>query len=402
MRKKIENLSDYLLRIHKEELGYEYGSEEMQAMVLVRKYKNFIKSLSFHDDMTDEEENVFRKFISTNKTLKSFYKKGSGQIEAALKLQYLYIRAGDYFKTVLYPRYIEKAKYYGPKETQIHMMDMTRLHSIPQVLEPNYFIQHLEEQWTEFMRNYVYILSAPEIEGHSLTQAVDDEIDYYKNKLINYNKSSNEFECADIVYYNGQNDNPYKNLYIYCLFQYVSYFLATKLPSFSVEKFTGIDALRLYKEKHILSLRDVAEAYALVDDTTIDKAYERLKKQFQKYSFFDWCKNENGEYQFHDIMEPLTFYETYRKKDTIPSDYTNFMIRHVYCKLIEFAIDGKMDNISALKKYHSFFEDAYNELVKTVYISDMKFSTYLNILIGTAGRISLRMFAPKEDVDMMI
>lgn len=78
MRRENENLSDYLLRIHEEELGYEYRSEEVQARVLVRKYKEFIKVLNLHDDMTEEEEKLFREFVRTNETLKSFYKKGSG------------------------------------------------------------------------------------------------------------------------------------------------------------------------------------------------------------------------------------------------------------------------------------------------------------------------------------
>lgn len=352
--------------------------------------------------MTEEEEKLFREFIRTNETLKSFYKKGSGQSEAAKKLQDLYFFANSYYENELYPCYVKETQCLRPKEAQIHMMDMAHLHSVQQGLEPNAFIQHLEKRWIEFMEYYVHILSSPEIEGHSLIQAVDDEIDFYNNKLSNYNKLPAEFVGNDIEYYNGQNENPYKNLYIYCLFQYVSYFLATKLPTFSVEKFTGIEALKAYKAKHIMTLKNVAEAYALIDNTTVDKAYERLKKQFQKYSFFDGCKNENGEYHFRDIMEPLAFYEIYRKKDTFPSDHTNFMINHVYCKLIEFAIDGKIDSISALKKYHSFFEDAYKELVKTIHISDAKFSTYLDILLGTARRISLRLVAPKEDVDMMI
>lgn len=402
MRQENENLSDYLLRIHKEELGYEYRSEEIQARVLVRKYKEFIKVLNFHDDMTEEEEQLFREFVRSNETLKSYYKKGSGQEAAEKKLQDLYIRANDYFKAVLYPRYVEEAKCYRPKEAQIHMMDMTRLHSVSQALEPKAFIQQLEKHWSEFMNNYVYILSYPEIEDHSLTQAVDDEIDNYNTILSNYNKPSGEFEGADIEYYNGQNDNPYKNLYIYCLFQYVSYFLKTRLPTFSVEKFTGISTLKSYKEKPILSLRDIAEAYALIDKTTVDKAYDRLKKQFQKYDYFDGYKNESGEYQFHDITEPLAFSETYRKKDTVPSEHINILIRHVYCRLIAFAIDGMTDRICAVQKYHIFFENAYKELVKTEYISDAKFSTYLDILIGTAGRISLRLVAPKEVVDMMV
>lgn len=402
MRRENENLSDYLLRIHEEELGYEYRSEEVQARVLVRKYKEFIKVLNLHDDMTEEEEKLFREFVRTNETLKSFYKKGSGHSEAAKKLQGLYYFANSYYENELYPRYVKEANCLRPKEAQIHMMDMARLHSVPKGLEPNSFLQHLEEQWDAFMKDYVYVVSSPEIEGHSLSQAVDDEIEYYKYKYNNYNKPSGEFEGVEIEYYNGQNDNPYKNLYIYCLFQYVSYFLATKLPVFSVEKFTGIEALKAYKDKHTLSLRDVAEAYSLIDNTTADKAYERLKKQFQKYDYFEGYKNGIGEYQFHDITEPLAFSETYRKKDTIPSDYTDFMIRYVYCKLIAFAIDGKIDNISALKKYHSFFEESYMELIKTVYISDAKFSTFLDILIGTAGRISLSLLAPKEKVDMMV
>ena len=75
--------------------------------------------------------------------------------------------------------------------------------------------------------------------------------------------------------------------------------------------------MKAYKDKHTLSLRDVAEAYSLIDNTTADKAYERLKKQFQKYDYFEGYKNGIGEYQFHDITEPLAFSETYRKKDTI-------------------------------------------------------------------------------------
>ena len=402
MREENENLSDYLLRIYKDELKYEYRSEEVQARVLVRWYKEFVKALNLHDNMLEEEEKLFREFIRTNETLKSFYKKGSGQTAATTKLQDLYNRANEYFKTVLSHRYVEEAKCYRPKEAQIHMMDMTRLHSVSQALEPKAFIQQLEKHWAEFMDNYVKILSSPEIEGHSLTQAVDDEIDNYNIKLSNYNKPSNESEGAEIEYYNGQNDNPYKNLYIFCLFKYVSYFLATRLPTFSVEKFTGISALKSYKEKPILSLKDVAAAYALIDKTTVDKAYDRLKKQFQKYDYFEGYKNESGEYQFYDITEPLAFSETYRKKDTIPSEHTNFLIRHVYCRLIAFAIDGMTDRIGAVQKYHIFFENAYKELVKTEYISDAKFSTYLDILIGTAGRISLRLVAPKEVVDMMV
>ena len=104
MRRENENLSDYLLRIHEEELGYEYRSEEVQARVLVRKYKEFIKVLNLHDDMTEEEEKLFREFVRTNETLKSFYKKGSGHSEAAKKLQGLYYFANSYYENELYPR----------------------------------------------------------------------------------------------------------------------------------------------------------------------------------------------------------------------------------------------------------------------------------------------------------
>ena len=81
MREENENLSDYLLRIYKDELKYEYRSEEVQARVLVRWYKEFVKALNLHDNMLEEEEKLFREFIRTNETLKSFYKKGSGQTD---------------------------------------------------------------------------------------------------------------------------------------------------------------------------------------------------------------------------------------------------------------------------------------------------------------------------------
>ena len=99
------------------------------------------------------------------------------------------------------------------------------------------------------------------------------------------------------------------------------------------------------------------------------------------------------------MIEPIAFYETYRKKNIVVSEYTNRIIRFVYCKLIEFVIDNKMSNIEAIERYQLFFKEAYSKLAKIEYISDDKFATFLDTIFLTAGRISLRLVAPKDVVD---
>ena len=395
MRQEKESLSNYLLRIHKEELGYEYEEDT----VLVKKYKHFIRSLNFHENMTDAEEAIFREFLKANETLKSFYKKGVGQTEAKKKLQYLYNKAIDYYTKILYPQFVSEAKCLSPKDAQIHLLDAERLHSIPIDLEPTEFIYKLEELWNDFFNDYFRILSASELGICSLSQAVEDEIEYYNAKVKNYNQPINEFENANIDYYTGQNDNPYKNLYIYCLFQYIKYYLDTRIPVFSVKQFDGLEALRTYRTKKVLSLRDVAQAYALVSNLSPDKVYDRIKKQFQKYGFFQSCKNGEGNYQFRDITEPLAFYEIYRKKNIERSEFTDKLILYVYSNLIGFAIDGKIDNIEALEKYNFFFKQEYQKLADNKLVCDEKFETFIEILMYTAGRLSLRLIAPKEEVN---
>ncbi len=399
MRQKNESLSDYLQRIHKEEIGYYYGSGEEEQNVLIKKYKKFIKDLNYHDDLTDEEEKVFRFFIRTGETLKSFFKKGVGENHALKKLKNLYIGSVMYYEAILYPHYYTEALQLRPKDAQIHIMDSKRLNLVPDELEPESFIKRLDALWGDFLYYYSQVLSAPIADGHSISQAVDDEIVYYNTLFNNYNQPNDEPEGQNIEYYNGQNDNPYKNLYIYCLFRYVSYYLDTKFPAFPIEKFIGVKELKAYKSKISLSLMDIAEAYALIDKTTPDKAYNRIKKQFQKDKLFQSSKNEKGEYVFDNVIEPIAFYEAYRKKNFKVSEDNDRIIRFVYCKLIEFVIDDKFDNIEAIERYQSFFKEAYSKLAKIENISDDKFSTFLEILFLTANRISLRLVAPKQVVD---
>lgn len=83
MRKDHESLSNYLLRLHKESLGFEYAFNGTRPSPLITKYKDFIKFLNFHEEMTDAEEKVFCEFLKANSTLKKTITKVSASIEVS-------------------------------------------------------------------------------------------------------------------------------------------------------------------------------------------------------------------------------------------------------------------------------------------------------------------------------
>lgn len=351
--------------------------------------------------MTDDEEVVFCEYLKTSKTLKKTFTKSMGKGVAEETLQRLYCQAIEYYNTHLKPNIDVLSELMSPKDVQIHMMDSFRINSVTPDLEPSGFLNRLDELWNDFYENYFRMIATIKIGKHSLKQAVADEISLYKATEEGYNQPTSEYVDADL-YYTGMNDNPYKNLYIYCLFQYVEYFLDAKLPSISKKQFEGLEALKSFIEKESLSLKDLAEAYSLVANKSADKMYNNIKSLFRKNNLCQSCKDKRGRYQFHEITEPLAFFEFYRKKNIAPSEQDNMLIYYVYKELIELAINGQLDEIAALEEYHKFFKSEYVNLLNTVYISDDKFRTFLEILINTAGRISLRLIAPKKEVDMVL
>ena len=401
MRKDNESLTNYLLRLHNDSLDFKYEFSGTRPSPLINKYKNFIKALNFHEEMTDAEEKVFCEFLKADSTLKKTITKGRGKGAAEETLQRLYRQAIEYYDTNLKPNIDELYELMSSKDVQIHMMDSFRINSVTPDLEPSGFLNRLDELWNDFYECYFRMIATIKIGKHTLRQAVSDEISLYKAMDKGYNQPTSEYVDGDF-YYTGINDNPYKNLYLYCLFQYVEYFLDAKLPSISRKQFEGLEALKPFIEKESFSLREIAKAYALVSKESLDQTYDNFKSLYRKYNWFKSCKNKRGHYQFHDISEPLAFYVFYRKKNVPPSEHDNLLIHYVYKELIELAINGKLDEIAALDEYHRFFKSEYLYLLKTVFISDDKFRTFLEILMNTAGRISLRLISPKEEVDMIL
>ncbi|MDY3215154.1 MAG: hypothetical protein SOW77_07795 [Ruminococcus sp.] len=398
-----ETQLEYVSRLFFEEYGFYYASKEETNRPLVKKYKNFIAALNLHDPMTDEEEKLYRHFLKFDITLKSFFAKKTGPNEANKKLDELYDAAQQYYENNIEPTVRNEAKRMSPKDAQIHMMDSKRNDSITRTVNMLSFYQELNDKMAYFYANLFRILSTCKMpKTNPLMVAVDDEIKNYKNKLSSYNAVPSDLQetfDSEEIYYVGKNNNPYKNLYIYCFLQFVKYFIDIRIPSITEKQFDNLQLLRKYRTKSVYSLHDIANMYSEISDISKQKAYDRMKKLFQKYHIFESCKDANGRFSFSEIELPLAYYEMYRKKNIEPNNLTDSIIRSVYCPLIAFAIDGDTEKISAMAKYISFIRDEFLNLTKEKNIDDAKYSTFLEMLLNSSARVELRLLASKEEVD---
>jgi hypothetical protein len=382
----MESKKEYLrriLKVTKDDVWY----SEMDTFM--REYNNFISAFNFEEIRDGEIEKIFVEFHNKGITPARLVELQKGKEELKKQLFYYSKKTKEYYETEIKgKRYEEICRTNRAKEIQIELMDLARNHSLTGNLKDlSHFLSQLDKWWITFI-NELYVVVDLIFSGeyedefirvNEFDKVVDKEISYYRKRVAKYAKSFNHSE----YYYVGKNDNPYKNIFLYCLNAYIRNFypinIITMQPG-SVDKL-----LKMIKpeQKEKYTLKDVAKAYAMMSNETLDKSYEKIKQQFRKSPFMQELK-KGRTYEFDCIEIPLATYIYYSKKNHVepkfskPFDTYDKFIVHFYAPLLRANMYGEYDKLRAFNRYADFINNEFRKFTGTV--NDAYLDTWLEEL----------------------
>lgn len=392
----METKKEYLrriLKVTKDDVGY----SEMDTFM--KEYNNFIKAFNFDEIRDGEIERIFVDFHSKGITPANLValKKGKSGLEE--QLFYYSQKAKEYFETdIKGKRYKEICKTNRAKDIDIVLTDLERNHSLTGSLKDlDEFLHNLDAQWNNFINNLYAVVDLifsgryenRPVKSNEFNQVVEDEISYYRGKVKEYEKTFKEPE----FYYTGKNDNPYKNIFLYCLNSYIRNFYSIDIITMQPGHEGKLTMAGKPEQKEKYTLEDVAKAYATMSGETYEKVYGKIKQQFKKSPFMQ--KKKNGRfYEFDCIEIPLATYIYYSKKNHSEPDFSEAFnaydkfITHFYAPLLRANMYGEYEGLRAFNKYAEFVNAEFKKLTNIV--NDAYLVTWLEELFLTSFRLRFR------------
>lgn len=393
MENRNENKKEYLRRILKVTKD-DYGYSDMDTYM--REYNNFIKAFNFDETRGGEIEKIFIEFHSKGITPAKLVelKKGRKELEEQL-VRYNQKTKNYYEKEIKGKYYDEIVRTRFPKDAMIELQDLERNHSLIGCLsDVRSFLTFLDDNWQQFIKE-LYTTVDLVFSGHyedgmirtdEFDKVVEEEILYYKNQVRVYEKS---FEYEEI-YYVGKNENPYKNIFLYCMNAYIKRFYPIDIVTMKPSVEGKLVHMSILEEKDKYTLEDVAKAYSEMTGDSYEKAYQKIKQQFRKSQFMQCMKNGKS-YEFSNIEVPLATYIYYSKKNHTEPEYSELFgtydrfIVHYYAPLLRANIRGEYKKLKAYNLYASFVNDEFKKLTGTVN------DAYLETLVETLFLSSLHL-----------
>lgn len=392
----MENKKEYLRRIlgvTKDDSGY----SEMDTFM--REYNNFISSFNFDEIRGGEIEKIFVDFHKKGITPAKLVELQKGRKELEKQLFHYSNKAKEYYNKEIRDKYYKeicRTRY--PKEAMIELNDLEVNHSLTGGLSDlKNFLTEVDEHWNTFM-NELYttvdlIFSGRYEDGivrnDEFDKIVEEEITFYSNRIKEYEKS---FEQPEI-YYIGKNDNPYKNIFVYCLNSYIRNFYPIDIITMQPGNVDKLTKMIPPEKKEKYTLGDVAKAYSDMSGEDYSKVYDRIKKQFGKSLFMQEEKNGKS-YEFSCIEIPLATYIYYSKKNhkepefSKPFDVYDRFIVHFYAPLLRANIYGNHSNLIAFNRYAEFVNEEFRKLTNTV--NDAYVDTWIEELFLTSLHLHYR------------
>lgn len=396
----MENKKDYLrriLKVTKDDPGY----PEMDTFM--REYNNFITAFNFDEIRDGEIEKIFVDFHLKGLTPAKLVELQKGKDELEKQSFYYSNKAKDYYETEIKDkRYKEICRTNSPKEAMIKLMDLERNHSLTGGLKDlRHFLSELNEHWCIFWEELYttveLIFSGKYEDGivriSEFDKIVDEEIAYYRRKIMGYQEL---FEQPNI-YYVGKNDNPYKNIFLYCLNAYIRTFYPINIITMQPGKIDKpIQMVKPEaKEKYKYTLKDVARAYSNMSGESYEKSYGKIKQQFRKSQFMQEMKNGRS-YEFNTLEIPLATYIYYSKKNHREPEfsrpfntYDEFIVRF-YAPLLRANMYGEYKNLQAFNRYAEFVNSEFKKLTNTV--NDAYLDTWSEELFLSSLHLHYRCF----------
>ena len=397
---KKEDKKEYLrklLGVKKDDSGY----AEMDTFI--REYNKFMNTLNYNGYREGEEEKIFLYFHKNGLTVTSIVAKKKGKDILLQELHQILNRAYEYYETVLFPQYYEKARKQSSKDFEIELSDKARINSIVGPLSDiNEFLAELDKRWDDFT-NFLYrtinLVFSGDYSGDNsprfmktdtFADMVQEEVAYYERVEKSYSQSYGDHSG---FYYSGKNDNPYKNLYLYCLCSYIRNYYVMNIPQITLGEFYELTNLGIPEHKDSYSLSDIARIYCSMSNCNYDKAYGKIKQQFRKSEFMQNYKRD-GQYQFHNVELPLATYVYYSKKNHVEPAceklFCNYnpLIEYVYAPLLRANIYEETIKLEAYNKFYDFVTTEFKQILKKT--DDAYIDTFLELLLQCPMRLYYR------------
>jgi len=400
-----ESKKEYLRRILNVKRG-DPGYEEMDTVI--REFNTFMRILNYKKCEGTPAEDIFVDMHNKGLTVSSLVAKGRKLEDIIQEMEDILKKAYSFYDSVLEPRYkkIAFSSCHSISDIDVELCDRRRINSVVgRYSNPKEFLKRFDKQWKEsngYLAGTIHLVFSGEYDKkrpqllryNEFDKVVDEEIGFFKRHKDQYNKVDDEHK--DFYYY-GDNDNPYKNLYLYYLNAYMKQYYKFDLPDvtlnrfYSLKQFDGVsDKITLNK---VYSLRDIAELHSMMSGLPGNKIYENMKKKFRKLKFI-MPNKDTGKYTFTDAALPLATYEYYKKKNHVEIDhgipfwsYDPLMV-YVYAPILRAMIFRKEKELEAYIRYRKFIISEYEGLLSRV--DDGFQSTFLDMLLESPMRLKYR------------
>lgn len=402
----MESKKEYLRRIlnvTRDDAGY----SEMDTFM--REYNNFVSAFNFDEIRDGEIEEIFVDFHAKGITPARLVELQKGKAKLKNQLFYYSKKAKEYYSTeILAKRKSEILRTNKPSEAQIVLMDLERNNSLVGPLENlEEFLKQVDKWWISF-KNELYetvdlIFSGryenERIRTNEFDKVVNEEMTYYKTRIAKYEESLSNPE----QYYVGKSDNPYKNIFLFCLNAYIRAFYPIHIITMQPGKTDKLIRMIKPEQKEKYTLEDVARAYSEMSDVPYEKSYGKIKQQFRKSQFMQKYKKGRF-YEFDCIEIPLATYIYYSRKNHSEPElsewnypYDGFII-HFYAPLLRANMYGEDLKIQAFNQYANFVDSEFNRLTSTV--NDAYLDTWIEELFYTSMHLKYRCYKgfPLESV----
>lgn len=402
---KRENKKEYLRRI----LGITRDDPRYAEMDTVRKeFNKFMRTLNYKKCEGTPAEEIFIDMHTKGLTVTSLIAKGRKQEDIIWEMEDALRKSNEYYDSVLEPQYkkIAFSSCHSLSDIDIELRDRRRINNVvDRYSNPRHFLNDFDSRWKEandYLSDTIHLVFSGKYDTNrpkalrynEFDDVVEEEINYFNKHKSQYNKID---EGQEDFYYHGDNDNPYKNLYLHYLNAYVKQYYAFDLPDvttdrfYSLKRFEGIS--EILNENKVYSLRDIAKLHSLMSGLPSNRIYENMKKKFKKLKFISPDKG-TGKYSFHDATLPLATYEYYKKKNHSEIDHGipfwefDPLIVSVYAPILRAIIYGEKKNLEAYTKYRKFLTKEFEDLLSRV--DDGFQSTFLDMLLESPMRLKYR------------
>ncbi|CEK39977.1 hypothetical protein [Paraclostridium sordellii] len=289
-----------------------------------KRYNTIVKELGLKDESIEADE-IFKWLHNRGCNLKSLCAKVRGKEELENELLQIFELQREFYEKNLYKILLEEAKSECHSWSDVHIcMQENRYKYSIDIFKTSDInvgdlllgIEDKMEELNNFIDSTLNLIFIQQKNKEVQKVSNIEEIHLIIEEAINvYNKIKNNKESI----HNGQNINPYLNLYQYLKSRYIKNFYDISTPDKSDFCILKNENMKVQK-KDKYSLKDISNYFTQITISEgldlkkeMKKSYENMKKSFQSNEEIKKYK-ENNKYAFTEVSTPIANYLFYSKE----------------------------------------------------------------------------------------